>query len=258
MKHVPFPSPQTILITGASSGIGRTLALEYAAPGITLLLFGRNEESLSEVAQLCTEKGAFVRAAAIDVTDAIKMAARINDFDVSHKVDLVIANAGISAGSRDGMENAEQTRRIFTTNVDGVLNTVLPMIPRLKAQGRGQIAIMSSIAGFRGLPGAPAYSGSKAAVKVWGEGLRADLAPFRIGVSVICPGFIATPMTAVNKFRMPFLMQPEKAAQIIRQGLQKNKARIAFPWPMVAAISFATVLPPGWTDRVFARMPKKG
>jgi short-subunit dehydrogenase len=250
--------PNVILITGASSGLGRALAVEYAAPSRTLLLFGRNEARLNETASLCTAKGAQVRVAPVDVTDQFKMAARINDFDASYKIDLVIANAGISAGTGGGTENADQVRKIFNTNVNGVLNTVLPMIPRLKAKGGGQIAIISSLAGYRGMPGAPAYSASKAAVKAWGEGLRPDLRQHNIRVSVVCPGFVETPMTAINNFTMPFMLKPEKAAAIIRKGLERNKARIAFPFPMVRFIGLVAALPPHWTDGFLAKAPKKG
>lgn len=248
---------KTIMITGASSGLGKALAVEYAAPETTLLLYGRNLERLQEVATACVAKGAQARIAVADVTDPIKMAAQINDFDAFCKLDLVIANAGISAGTGGGTENAEQVRRIFTTNVNGVLNTVLPIIPRMKAKGGGQIAIVSSIAGYRGQPGAPAYAASKAAVKSWGEGLRPDLAPHGIRVNVICPGFVETPMTSVNHFKMPFIMKPEKAAKIIRKGLEQNKARISFPWPMAGFMWLAALLPPAWTDGILAKAPKK-
>lgn len=248
---------KTIMITGASSGLGKALAVEYAAPETTLLLYGRNLERLQEVATACVARGAQARIAVADVTDPIKMAAQINDFDAFCKLDLVIANAGISAGTGGGTENAEQVRRIFTTNVNGVLNTVLPIIPRMKAKGGGQIAIVSSIAGYRGQPGAPAYAASKAAVKSWGEGLRPDLAPHGIQVNVICPGFVETPMTSVNHFKMPFIMKPEKAAKIIRKGLEQNKARISFPWPMAGFMWLAALLPPAWTDGILAKAPKK-
>ena len=117
---------------------------------------------------------------------------------------------------------------------------------------------MSSLAAFRGFPGAPAYCASKAFVRVWGEALRPELAAHGVALSVICPGFIATPMTTVNKFPMPFLMSAERAARIIVRGLARNRARIAFPWLLYAGVRLVAVLPPGLTDVVMARLPKKG
>ncbi|MBM3601795.1 MAG: SDR family NAD(P)-dependent oxidoreductase [Alphaproteobacteria bacterium] len=249
--------PRSILITGASGGIGAALARGYASPGIALALGGRDGDRLARVAADCRAAGAGVDADAIDVTDRHAMAAWIAHADARAALDLVIANAGISAGAGGRGESPEQTRRIFATNVDGALNTVLPAIPLMQARGRGQIAIMSSIAGFRGLPGAPAYSASKAVVRIWGEGLRGQLARDGIGVSVICPGYVRTPMTAANRFPMPFLMDADRAARIIRRGLERNRARIAFPLPMYWAVLLLQALPPGWTDRLLARLPAK-
>jgi short-subunit dehydrogenase len=137
------------------------------------------------------------------------------------------------------------------------MNTVLPSLPGLRARRRGQIAIVSSLAGFRGLPGAPSYSASKAAVRVWGEALRGHLAPEGISVSVVCPGFVRSRMTAVNRFPMPFLMDAAPAAARIKRGLARNKARIAFPWQLTGFVWLLTALPPGLTDRFLRRLPQK-
>lgn len=247
----------SILITGASSGLGAGLARAHAAPGVTLHLSGRDMARLDEVAGQCRAKGAEVHAAGLDVTDRAATAAWVEASESLRPLDLVIANAGISAGTGGGGETAAQTRAIFAVNVDGVFNTVMPAIPLLRARRRGQIGIMSSLAGFRGFPGAPAYCASKAAVRVWGEGLRGELAPLGIGVSVICPGFVATPMTAVNRFSMPFLMDVERASAIMARGLAENRGRIAFPWPMHVMARMAGCLPSRLMDRVAAGMPKK-
>lgn len=185
------------------------------------------------------------------------MANWIVETDRAHPLDLVIANAGISAGSGGAGESDAQTRAIFATNVDGVLNTVLPAIPLMGARRRGHIAVMSSLAGFRGLPSAPAYSASKATVRVWGEALRGQLAADRIGVSVICPGYVRTPMTSGNRFPMPLLMDAARAARIIRNGLDRQRARIAFPFPLYCVVQLLQALPPAWTDRIVARLPRK-
>ena len=249
--------PRAILITGASSGIGEALALAYAAPGIFLALLGRDEIRLSAVAEACRKRGAEVSICAGDVTHGAGLAAFIETVDQQHPLDLVIANAGLSAGAGGNSESAAQVRRVLSVNVDGVLNTVLPVLPRMAARGRGQIALMSSLAGFRGFPGSPTYCASKAMVRVWGEALRPELAPSGIEVSVICPGYVTTRMTAANTFPMPFLMSAERAAAIIRNGLARNKARIAFPWRLYALVRLIAALPPGLIDPLLARLPRK-
>jgi len=251
-------SPKTILITGASSGLGEALALEYAAPGITLCLHGRDAGRLEQIASACRQRGATVVSTTGDVTQAAALTGWIQEVDSRHPIDLVVANAGISGGTARGVEGVDQTRRIFAVNVDGVINTVMPLIVPMARRGRGQIAIMSSLAAFRGMPGAPAYCASKAAVRLWGEGLRAELAPRSIGVSVICPGFVVSRMTGANDFHMPMLMPADRAARIIRRGLARGRGRIAFPWPMYAAARLLAALPAALVDPLLRRAPRKG
>ncbi|MBK8160708.1 MAG: SDR family NAD(P)-dependent oxidoreductase [Rhodospirillaceae bacterium] len=248
---------RSILITGASSGLGAALATGYARTGVTLHLGARRGDLLAELASACRAKGAEVNTRVVDVTMAAEMAQWIAEAHKLRELDLVIANAGISGGTSDGPESDAQVRAIFAVNVDGVLNTVLPVVPLMAKSGRGQIAIMASLAGHRGFPSAPAYCGSKAAVKVWGEGLRGDLADLGIGVSVIMPGFVTTAMTAVNDFPMPFLMPPERAVEIIMRGLGRNKARIAFPLPTAFIAWLLGTLSPAITDRLLRAAPKK-
>ncbi|MGH8569888.1 MAG: SDR family NAD(P)-dependent oxidoreductase [Gammaproteobacteria bacterium] len=251
-------NPRRPLITGASSGIGEALAMAYAGPGVSLALTGRDAARLETVAIACRQRGATVHAATVDVTDADAMARWIDALDVTEPIDLVIANAGIGAGTEGGFETAEQTRAVFAVNLGGVLNTVLPLIPRFVARRRGQIALMSSLASFRGFAGAPTYCASKAAVRIWGEGLRGDLHQHGVEVSVICPGFVVSRMTARNKFRMPFLMSADRAAALVKRGLAHNRGRIAFPFPMYFAICLIATLPPLLTDPLFRMLPKKG
>jgi len=251
-------NPRSLLITGASSGIGEALAKAYAGPGVSLALTGRDAARLEAVAAACLERSAAVEAAVIDATDADAMACWIDTVDAAAPIDLVIANAGIGAGTAGGFETETQTRAVFAVNVDGVLNTLLPLIPRFVQRRRGQIALMSSLASFRGFPGSPTYCASKAALRIWGEGMRGDLHRHGVEVSVVCPGFVVTRMTARNKFRMPFLMSAERAAGIIKRGLARNRGRIAFPFPMYLAIWFFSTLPPVLTDPLFRMLPKKG
>ena len=249
--------PRSILITGASSGIGAALAKLYAGPGRSLALTGRDATRLEAVAAECRWRGADVRTALLDIRDAAAVAGWIAEVDREAPIDLGIASAGIALGANGGDDSAEAVRLTFAVNVDGVLNTVLPLVAPLRERRRGQIAIVSSVAGFRGFPGSAAYCASKAAERLYGEGLRGDLAPFGVEMSVICPGFIRTPMTAGNAFPMPLLMEPERAAAIIQRGLERNKARIAFPWPTYAFCWLLGVLPPAWTDGLLRRGPRK-
>ena len=249
MKH--------IVITGASSGLGAALAEIYAAPDIIVSLQGRNIDRLNAVAEKVERRGARTTIKAVDVTDAASMTAWLASCEQLQPIDILIANAGISAGSGSGFETEDQARAIFATNVTGVLNTLHPVILWMRERRQGQIAIMSSLAGFVALPGAPAYCASKAAVRHYGEALRRQLRPCGVKVSVICPGFVKTPMTDVNPFPMPFLMSPARAAAIIKRGLSADRGRIAFPWPMVIGTGLVALMPAALVDWATAQFPAK-
>ncbi len=249
--------PRCILITGASSGIGAALAKAYAAPGVTLHLGGRDEGRLEALAELCGRAGATCHTAAIDVTDQEAMASWVCACDARSGLDLVIANAGISAGTRFAGESPEQTRRIMATNVDGAFNTILPVLGNMVERKRGQIAVMSSLASFRGFRSAPAYCASKATLRLWGEGQRVWLRRHGVRLSVMCPGFVTTPMSEGNPYPMPFLMDADRAATIIRRGLSRDKARIAFPWQTYWLAQLVSLLPVALTDALLAKTPNK-
>ena len=259
VHQMPFAHFRKILITGASSGIGEALALHYAGAGVTLLLTGRDEVRLGDVARQCRGRGAAVETCLIDVTARADFSEWLLQQDSIAPIDLVIANAGISGGTGGAADGAwvDSEYRIFDVNVQGVLNTLLPLVPRMMARGAGQIGIMSSLASFNGWPGAPGYSASKAAVRVYGESLRGALAGRGVGVSVICPGFVASRITAANDFKMPFFMSAERAARIIARGLSANRARIAFPWQTFAISGFIGLLPPGFSAWLLAKLPAK-
>lgn len=246
-----------ILISGASSGIGRELALQYAKTATRLFLCARNYEKLQEVKEICKDLKCDIFIKKLDIRDASECESWIKKIEENYPIDLVIANAGISAGTASGTEGYDQIKSIFDTNIYGVINIINPAIDFMKNRRQGQLALIASLAGFRGLPSSPAYSASKAAIRVYGEGLRGNLADFGIKVNVICPGYIKTPMTAVNKFPMPFILPVDKACKKIMRGIKKNKSRIAFPFPLYFIVWLAALLPVCWTDKIFAKLPKK-
>lgn len=241
----------SIVLTGASSGIGEALALDYAAPGVALALTGRDSERLETVAAACRAKGATVVAETIDVTDRERLLPWLTAFDEAHPVDLVLANAGISIDKdNSSLDDFSIIRKTLDVNINGVLNTVEPLIHPMMTRKRGQIGIVSSLAGFIGLPYSASYNASKAAVRVWGESIRYVLKKDRIGVSVICPGFVVSRITAEAPFPMPFMMTASRASSIIRRGLAANKPRIAFPIGTKAGVWLGSVLPGSWTARL--------
>lgn len=246
-----------IVITGASSGIGQALAELYARPGVLLALTGRDAIRLEAVAAACRQRGATVEAETVPVTDQAAMQAFIDKIAARSRLDLVIANAGVSGGFKDWAEFDAYVRAITSVNIDGVLNTVNPAIPVMVQQRSGQIAIVASIAGFLAMPGAVPYSATKHFARAYAEELRGRLAPEGVRVSSICPGFVTTRMTARNTFPMPFLMDEQRAARIIRDGLTRNQGRIAFPWPMLAMIRLLGLLPYPLLDWILSRAPKK-
>ncbi len=249
--------PKSIVITGGSSGIGEALALRYATPGVFLALTGRDQERLELVAERCRAAGAEVATAVIDVCAKEALADWMAELDRRRPLELVIANAGVSAGTGSLGENAVQVRTILSVNIDGVVNTALAAAELMQPRRSGQIAIMSSLAAFRGFPGAPAYCASKAAVRVWGEALRGMLGRQGLKVTVICPGYVKSRMTAVNDFPMPFIIEAERAARIIQRGLAANKARVVFPRRLFALVWLLALLPPAWTDPLLNRLPEK-
>ncbi|GAB5451941.1 MAG: SDR family NAD(P)-dependent oxidoreductase [Halioglobus sp.] len=241
--------PASILITGASSGIGSALALHYAAAGVTLFISGRDRERLEAMAKQCRERGATVHSWVGDVTDEAAIGHWIRDCDRQCPLNLVIANAGIALGSADvsGLHRAAVDS--FDVNVKGVFNTIHPALEVMSGRrpypvNNAQIAVMASVMGYIGTARSPAYSASKAAVKHYGQALRGAVRGMGIGVSVICPGYVSSGMI---KNDMPFLIDADKAATLIARGLAKNKARITFPWQVMLLASLAINLP-GWLE----------
>ena len=242
--------PRTVLLTGASGVIGQALALEYAGPDTTLLLFGRNEEQLESIAQQVQifRRNRAHLVSGFDRTrarDAAMLAA-----DDAHRIDLAIANAGVMVPSTTASERWEDIERTLNINVTACLSLAVTLAERMVERGHGQIALMSSIASFHGMPGAPSYSASKAAVRVFGEALRARLVGTGVRVCVVSPGYVRSPMgNAFPAFKMGVL-SPEKTARHIVRSLARNKGRITFPFMLALGTSLLALLPAVVSDHV--------
>ena len=250
-------APSHVLVTGASSGIGAALARRYAEPGVCLTLTGRNRNRLEDVALACRSRGAEAITAPCDVRDAAAMHTLVEAADERSPISTAIANAGLGgiqviAGAAG--ESAETARDIFAINVMGVVNTIAPLLPRLVARGQGHVVIMSSLAAFVPLADAPAYSASKAAVRMYGAALRTLLAPQNVRVSVVCPGFVDTPMSGSLPGVRPFLWSAERAADFIVGRLARSQDEICFPWQLSMLARLSAHLPSGFVQRL-AREP---
>lgn len=229
MKH-----PASLLITGASGAIGAALARAYAAPGIALVLQGRDPARLAEVAAQCQRLGAQVRTFVVDLADAAALDTWLRELAGQEPPDLVIASAGMNINTGPGGtgERWEEVEALLAVNVRSTLALVHAVLPGMRRRGRGQIALISSLAAWFGLPVTPSYCASKAALKAYGEALRGWLAAEGVEVSVVLPGYVESAMCREMPGPKPFLWTPERAARTIRRGLARNQARISFPFPL--------------------------
>jgi short-subunit dehydrogenase len=247
---------RSVVITGASAGLGRALAQCYAAPHIVLGLTGRDIGRLESVASECRALGAQVVTGCVDVRDSAAIGQWLFDFDERHPIDLLIANAGIASTleSMDDWEGAERTAAVVDTNLYGALNTVLPVIERMRARKRGQLAVVSSLAALRGMAISPAYCVSKAALVAYCDSVRPLLARDGIGLSVVMPGFVRTAMSDVFPGNKPFMWSAEKAALYIRKRLARRRVEIAFPFSLAFGIKLLRLLPAALADAILGRM----
>lgn len=241
-----------IFITGASSGIGRALALHYADRNATLGLVARRKEALESLASELRGRGARAIVYAADVSDGDAVRAAIDDFvRNAGGADRVIANAGIGVGDSISQGDARSIARLMAVNVVGVTNTIVPFVPVLLRQGSGTLVAVSSMAGHRGLPGRAAYSASKAAVITFMDALRMQLAGSGVHAMTLCPGFVRTPMTEDLKHNLPFLLDVEDAARLMVSAIEHRKRTYTLPWQM-ELLRHVMVNAPEWLLRKLA------
>ena len=234
------PTWATAWVTGASTGIGRDVALLLADRGVRVAISARSAAKLDDVARL--RPGMLV--VPVDVTDRVAMsAAHAHILQEFGSIDLAILNAGVWDPMEGSGYSAERAAATMAVNYTGIANALEPLITDMIVRRSGHLALVASVAGYRGLPKAIAYAPSKAAVISLAEVLRLDLAPYKIKVSLVNPGFVETPMTAVNRFPMPYIVSSADAAARIVKGLELQKFEIAFPWQLVAMMKLLRILP---------------
>jgi short-subunit dehydrogenase len=243
---------RSILVTGASSGLGAGLARHYAAAGIRLALTGRDAARLAETADFCRAKGADVITGLFDVADAAPIGAWIVAQDEAAPFDLAIAAAGVSAGTSEA--GAPEGHRLATlqvrTNLLGTMNVIEPLIAPMIARKAGQLVVVASTAALRGLPYSPGYSASKAGVRAYGEALRALLAPQGVAVTVVVPGFFDTPMTDRWKGPTPFMVSLDDMVRVIAKGIRRRSSRVVHPRLLALGQQAADLMPAAIGDRI--------
>lgn len=244
---------QVAVITGASSGIGWALAKELAAQKCRVGLVARRRDKLDELANEIRQAGGSAAVAEADVADRPRLLAAVQAVRAElGPVDLLVANAGVGAPTLLEPMNTAQIESMFRVNVLGVVYAIEAVLPEMLQRGQGHLAAVSSLAAYKGLPGESAYCASKAAVNSYLEGLRIHLRGRKIAVTTICPGFIKTPMTDVNKFKMPWLMGPEEAARRIARALRRRVKVYNFPWQTTLLMKLTRWVPDWLLARVFS------
>ncbi|WP_137181708.1 SDR family oxidoreductase [Roseomonas sp. AR75] len=242
---------RSVVISGASRGLGAALARRFAASGARLLLVARDRDALEAVAADCAARGAAVEIAALDVAEAARLAAALARFEAAGPVDLVIANAGVLAGtaSAGGAEDPDAAARQVAVNLLGAIHLVGPLLPGMLARGEGAVALVASLAAFRGLPDSPGYSASKAGMLAWGESLRAAHAPQGLRVTVLCPGFFDSAMGARHLGRRPSKMTLDDTAARCERAIRAGRAMAAFPPALAWPLRLLALLPSPLADR---------
>jgi short-subunit dehydrogenase len=249
---------QVAVVTGASSGIGWALAKSLAKEGARVGLVARRREALEQLTAEIVQAGGSAAAAAADVGERQATVAAIHDLAARlGPIDLLVANAGVGAPTRLEPFNVPDMEKMFRVNTLGVIYSIEAVLPEMLRRGRGHLAAVSSLAAYKGLPGESAYCASKSAVNAFMEGLRIQLRGKGIAVTTICPGFVRTPMTSVNEFSMPFVLEADEAARRIVKALRRRKKVFNFPWPTTFLMKLTRWLPDWLMARTMASYNEK-
>lgn len=247
-----MPAPRLVLITGATGEIGGALALEYACPGRQLLLQGRRSQQLQALAEQCRSRGAQVHTQVLDLCERQALDHWLQAVRTQHLPDLLIVCAGLNTHARQpgNPEPWDEVQTLLEVNLRAAMAITQALIPAMAQRGHGQIALISSLAAYFGLPLTPAYCASKAGLKAYGEALRGAWAAQGVQVSVVMPGYVHSPMCHAMPGPKPQLWPPERAARAIRRGLARNRARISFPFPLNWGCWWLAVLPAAISTRI--------
>lgn len=249
MKSGNYFDNQTILITGASSGIGLNLAIELSNLGAKLILCGRNQERLDKVKRMCVNHSELIVGDLLEVSTQVK----IRESASRNQISLAILNAGTNDYMDADQFNADRTNNLMIQNYFSMTHCIEAVLPAL-LKSKGQLALMSSLAAYGGMPRSAAYCASKSAIRALSQSLDLELRGKGVSVTCICPGFVKTPLTDVNTFQMPFLISPDKASSYIISGLRKKYHEIHFPKRFSLGMKLFMSLPSGVIYKVFSKL----
>lgn len=249
-----FWTDKVVMITGASSGIGKGLALDLVARGARLGLLARRQNLLDEIVNASRLRGGKAFAIAADVRDADAMRSAADRIRAQlGPIDILIANAGVGTSNHISQLDPIHAANVISINVLGAANSVAAVVPQMIERGTGQLVAISSLAAYRGLPKSAAYCASKAAMSAYFESVRIDLRGSGVRVTIIHPGFIKTPLTAGRDAKMPYLMELDDAIPKIVSAIEKGKKSIAFPWQLATMVRAGMLMPTFMYDWIAAR-----
>jgi short-subunit dehydrogenase len=247
-------SQKVVLITGASSGIGRALAIELGRRGAVVGLLARRADALRELAGEVEQAGGRALALPADVRDGAAVRAAADELRVQFgKIDVLIANAGIAPAGHITQVRGEEVNDVMSINVVGSANSVAAVLPEMLARGSGQLVAISSLSAYRGLPKSSIYCASKAAVSAFFESVRVDLRGTGLDVTIIHPGFIKTPLTTGRKAKMPYLMELDAAVKKIIRAIEARRKSYAFPWQLASIVRASLLFPIPLYDRIVSK-----
>ena len=245
---------KVVMITGASSGIGRGLALEIASRGGQLALLARREDLLKEIVDEASKRDVHAIAATADVRDAKAVREAADQFRKElGPIDILIANAGIGTSDHATRLTPEHAANVIGINTLGAVNSVAAVLPEMVERKQGRLVAISSLAAYRGLAKSAAYCASKAALSAYFESLRIDLRHTGVGVTIIHPGFIKTDLTSGREAKMPYLMELEDGVKKIVSAIEKEKKTYAFPWQLATIVRAGRLMPVAMYDWIAAR-----